>query len=652
MNFVQVLLPFILDYPLTYNCIDAGELQIGQLVEVTLRSKLTIGIVWSKSEQKFEGKVKPILNQLPIILSSSVLQFIEKFAHYNIAPLGWVAKQVLSLDHKDLIKISQLPKLSPFILDLPSIQLSESQLLASQKIHQNLGAFSTFLLDGVTGSGKTEVFLEAVTSSVKQGYQVLILMPEIALSTHFMHRFNQNLQAPLMWHSKISVANKRKVWQHVVGAKPMVVVGARSALFLPFNNLGLIIVDEEHDNSYKQEEQILYNARNMAVLRGSASNSTVVLVSATPSLETLYNATSGRYKHLTLSDRFGVAQMPAMHIIDKKTDKHPKSQWLSKSLIKAMEQKLKQKQQTLLFLNRRGYAPLTFCKSCGYRFTCKHCDICLVQHKRTNKLHCHYCDFTRIIPSNCPNCNEDNSFIVCGLGVEKIQEEIEGLFPKARLLVVTSDLINTAKKAEIMVDDILQQKVDIIIGTQMLAKGHHFPNLTLVGVIDADLSLQSGDLRAAEKNFQLLHQVSGRCGRAEQAGEVYIQTFYPDNPIIQALAAQDRDSFVNLELSDRKTHNMPPFGRLTAFIFSSKNESLVEKAAMQFTYKIPNHPHITILGPISAPLNFLQGKYRWRLLLKYPNNFAIQSWIKSWLPFNTIDNKVRLIIDVDPQSFM
>jgi primosomal protein N' (replication factor Y) len=650
MEFIQVLVPSILDYPLTYSN-DLDSLEVGQIVEVELRKKKILGIVWEKNLTSSIQNIKPILKATSLFFDKNFLEFIEKFASYTLTPLGLVAKQILNFSYQDLEKIINQDIDEKLIaLDNSQIELDNYQKIALEKITQKNEGFQTFFLDGVTGSGKTEVFLEAVLDCLKRKKQALILMPEIALTTNFVQRFTKHFGIkPLLWHSQTSEKDKRKIWKLIIEKKPIVVVGARSALFLPFHNLGLIVIDEEHDSSYKQEDKIIYNARDMSVLRAYLGNFNIVLVSATPSLETYVNTLSGSYHHLILPKKFFNSPVPKTEIVDKK-DIGNKN--ITPLLIQHIKQNLSQKQQTLLFLNRRGYAPLVICKKCGHRFKCIRCSTWLVFHKSYNRMQCHYCSYNLPMAHTCPECQGEDCFFALGAGVEKIYEEVKDNFPNANVMIATSDLINTKSKSEKMIQDILENKVDIIIGTQILAKGHHFPDLTLVGVIDADLGLSGVDLRATEKNFQVLHQVSGRCGRQDKAGTVVIQTFFPQNLIVQSIANQNRDDFLKLEIEQRQISDMPPFSRLTAFIFTSRDEIFLKNFVINFAKKIPQHDQVMILGPIPAPLNFLNNQYRWRLLFKYPKNFSIQNWIKSWLKKESIDKNVKLTMDVDPKSFL
>ena len=513
--------------------------------------------------------------------------------------------------------------------------------------------YDAALLDGVTGAGKTEVYFEAVAQALQHNKQVLILLPEIALSNAFLDRFKSRFGCrPALWHSSLSPAKRKVTWRGVAEGQSRVVVGARSALFLPYQDLGLIIVDEEHDPAYKQEEGVIYHARDMAVVRANLGKFPIVMVSATPSLETIQNAWAGRYQHLSLPDRHGGASLPDMHLIDLKKDKPESRQYfIAPTLQKAVAETIEKDEQVLLFLNRRGYAPLTLCRNCGHRFQCPRCTAWLIEHRRTGKLHCHHCDHYMQMPRNCPECGEADSLAACGPGVERVLEEVKESFPEARILVLSSDTATTHDQLTQILDDIQDHKVDIIIGTQIIAKGHHFPQLTCVGVVDADLGLTGGDLRATERVYQLLHQVAGRAGRENKKGVVYLQTFTPGARVMQALASGARNDFLEVELAEREAANMPPFSRLVGVIVSGRDENQVKEAAQALGRFAPQGEKIQTLGPAEAPMYRLRGKYRRRLLIRAEKTIDIQKTIKHWLDAVKTPSKVRVQIDIDPQSF-
>lgn len=540
------------------------------------------------------------------------------------------------------------------------IDLSEQQSAAAQEIISDIneGKFSVSLIDGVTGAGKTEVYFEGVAQALKNNKQVLILLPEIALSNAFLDRFKKRFGcAPALWHSGLGTAQRRETWRGVANGKTKVVIGARSALFLPYQELGLIIVDEEHDPAYKQEDGVIYHARDMAVVRAHLGAFPVVLVSATPSLETIHNIWEGKYKHLELPARYGGAELPEIDLVDLREDKPERQKFISRTLLKALVKNLEEGNQSLLFLNRRGYAPLTLCRSCGHRMECPRCTAWLVEHKRSGKLHCHHCDYHLFVPKTCPSCNEEDSFVACGPGVERIFEETKEHFPDARVMVLASDTADSHDDLKTMLNKISDGEVDIIIGTQIMAKGHHFPNLTLVGVVDADLGLQGGDLRAAERTYQLLHQVAGRAGREAKKGHVLLQSWMPEHRIMKALAAGERDAFFDIEASEREMANMPPYSRLAGIIISGREEHMVRETAEALGKISPQGANdqgqrIQTLGPAPAPFARLRGKYRYRLLVCADKQMDLQKTISNWVGKVKVPSNIRIYIDIDPQSFL
>ncbi|QQG37042.1 MAG: primosomal protein N' [Micavibrio aeruginosavorus] len=537
----------------------------------------------------------------------------------------------------------------------PRASLSPTQATAADVLCRYVqdGAYHAALLDGVTGAGKTEVYFEAVAEVLKTGRQALLLLPEIALSNAFLERFKARFGcAPALWHSSLGPAQRRNTWRGVAEGQTKVVVGARSALFLPYHDLGLIIVDEEHDPAYKQDEGVIYNARDMAIVRAHMGKIPVVLVSATPSLETMANVWTGKYAHLQLPDRHAGASLPAMHVIDMKIDKPERQKFISPALMKAVVDTVAAGEQALLFLNRRGYAPLTLCRTCGHRMECPRCTAWLVEHKNSGKLQCHHCGYAMRQPKECPSCNDTDSFAACGPGVERILEEVKEGFPQARTIVLASDTATTHDELKAILDRIRHHEVDVIVGTQIIAKGHHFPNLTCVGVIDADLGLQGGDLRAAERTFQLLHQVAGRAGREEKPGHVWLQTWLPRNKVMMALSQHDRDRFLDIEMQEREAAHMPPVSRLAGIIVSGKNERQVEEVARELGKIAPQAENISTLGPAPAPFYRLRGNFRRRLLVRADKSVNIQKAITDWLGAFKTPSAVRIQIDIDPQSFM
>ena len=516
------------------------------------------------------------------------------------------------------------------------------------------GGYSVTLLDGVTGSGKTEVYFEAVADTIRRGRQSLILMPEIALTAQFLDRFAARFGVrPAEWHSELSPRKRARTWRAVADGEVSVVVGARSALFLPYADLGLIVVDEEHDPAYKQEDGVHYHARDMAVVRGHIARIPIVLSSATPSLESVVNARRGRYQKLALPERFGGQLEPAVEAIDLRQAPPPRGRFISPVLAGAMQTAIERREQALLFLNRRGYAPLTLCRACGFRFSCPNCDAWLVDHRFRKHLVCHHCGFAMPHPAACPKCQAANSFVACGPGVERLEEEVRELFPQARVLVLSSDLVVSVERLREELDDVAQGRFDIVIGTQLVAKGHHFPMLNLVGVVDADLGLSNGDPRAAERTFQLLHQVIGRAGRDAGIGHGYLQTHQPEHPVMRALIAQDREAFYDAEIEVRERDHYPPFGRLASIVVSGPDKHDTEGHARALARAAPTHDEVRILGPAEAPLALVRGRHRFRLLIKAPRNFDLSAYLRQWLAAAPKKHgSIKLDIDVDPQSFL
>ena len=516
------------------------------------------------------------------------------------------------------------------------------------------GSFHVALLDGVTGSGKTEVYFEAVAEIIRRRRQALILMPEIALTGQFLDRFAQRFGVrPIEWHSELTPRTRARNWAAIAGGEAPVVVGARSALFLPYADLGLIVVDEEHDQSYKQDDGVHYHARDMAVVRGHIAKIPVVLASATPSVETEVNARKGRYQRVVLPQRFGGATMPHIEAIDLRREAPQRGRFVSPKLAQEIHNAIERKEQALLFLNRRGYAPLTLCRGCGHRFACTICDAWLVDHRFRQRLVCHHCGFSMPRPHICPHCAAEESLVAVGPGVERLQEEAASLFPNARTMVLSSDLITSIETMRSELNEIAQGRVDIIIGTQLVAKGHHFPRLNLVGVVDADLGLGNGDPRASKRTWQLLNQVIGRAGRDQGRGVGYLQTHQPEHPVMKALIACDREAFYASEIEARERTFYPPFGRLASLIISAGDRPTAEGFARKLGQTAPREEQVLLLGPAEAPLAVIKGRYRFRLLLKSARGFDLSDYLRRWLAIapKTTGN-LKLQVDVDPQSFL
>lgn len=538
----------------------------------------------------------------------------------------------------------------------PGKDLTDAQTEAAMALRTAVSAeaYSTTLLKGVTGSGKTEVYLEAVAACLAKGRQALVLLPEIALTAEFLTRFEDRFGArPAEWHSGVTMTERRRVWKMVGIGGAQVVIGARSALFLPFQNLGLIVVDEEHDGSYKQEDGVLYNARDMAVLRASLCSAAVVLASATPSLETWANVEAGKYQRLDLESRFGPAVMPDMHALDMRGEKLPSTQFISEALARSVRKRMDLGEQSLLFLNRRGFAPVTICRACGHQIACDHCDARMVEHRFLGRLMCHQCGETKPMPTACPSCKVEGRLAPVGPGVERLAEEVAERFPEAKCAVLSSDLFASARALKDQIRQIAQGDTDIIIGTQLVAKGHNFPNLTLVGVIDADLGLQGSDLRAAEHTFQLMRQVAGRAGRAAKKGVALLQTYQPEHPVIRAIIAGDEEGFWRAEAAERKMAGVPPYGRMAGIILSGPDVAQVMDVANHLARMAGplSRAGAQLYGPAPAPIARVRGKHRVRLLIKAEKTVPLQAAISAWVGQVKWPSTIRLQIDIDPQSF-
>jgi primosomal protein N' (replication factor Y) len=539
----------------------------------------------------------------------------------------------------------------------PDLSSQQAEVAGQLVAAVNARAFAPFLLDGVTGSGKTETYFEAVAEAIRRGQQVLVLLPEIALTENFLARFAERFGVPpVLWHSSLKSTERRRAWRAIADGPEnggaQVIVGARSALFLPYAKLGLIVVDEAHEISFKQDDGVRYNARDVAVMRARFEEIPVVLASATPALESLTMAQQGIYTRLELPSRFGGASLPRVTLIDLTQEKPGSQRWLAAPLIDALRDRLDKGEQSLLFLNRRGYAPLTLCRNCGHRFKCPSCSAWLVEHRLSSRLACHHCGFETRVPEACPECGESDCLVACGPGVERIADEVRELFPAARLAVATSDTLNTPERAAEFIAMAHANAIDIIIGTQLVTKGFHFPDLTLVGVVDADLGLEGGDLRAGERSYSQIAQVAGRAGRGAKPGEVLIQTRHPDAPVIAALAAGDRDGFYAAETQGRRDAGAPPFGRWAAIILSSEDEKEAREAAHRLGQNKPKGDDLYVLGPAPAPLSLLRGRYRFRFLVNARRSAPLQKVLREWIASHSFPAGVRVGVDVDPYSFV
>ncbi len=664
-----------------------------------------------------ESKLRPLLEVLPVPpLSAPLRRLIEWTADYYCAPLSSVARMALGStaglrkggttteyrlsgqeperltpqravamdalqgEQATIRELAELASVSDGVLrgmvsagllepvtvdldrpypraraDFAQPTLNPDQQSAADAFVEAVAAhkFAPFLLDGVTGSGKTECYFEAIATAIRADQQVLVMLPEIALTENFLRRFETRFGVPpVLWHSSLKSTERRRAWRAIVSGEAQVVVGARSALFMPYQRLGLIVVDEAHEVSFKQDDGVRYNARDVAVIRARFEGIPVILSSATPALESMQLADAGVYRKIELPGRFGGASLPEIEIIDLRAEQPERGRWLAPRLVREMRLRLERGEQSLLFLNRRGYAPLTLCRHCGYRFQCPNCSAWLVEHRLSRRLACHHCGHQVPVPEACPECATPDCMVACGPGVERIADEVAELLPEARIALVTSDTLNSPGKIAEFVAAAENGLIDVIIGTQLVTKGYHFPQLTLVGVVDADLGLEGGDLRAAERTYQQIAQVAGRAGRASKPGEVLIQTRHPTAAVITALAAGDRDAFYAAETEARRDAGAPPFGRWAAIIVSSEDEAEARDAARAIGGSRPDVPDVAIYGPAPAPMALLRGRYRYRLLLNARRSAELQAIIRDWLGNLRFPPGVRVGVDIDPYSFV
>ncbi|RYM14873.1 primosomal protein N' [Sphingobium cupriresistens] len=577
----------------------------------------------------------------------------------ELAMIGGVSDAVIrGLIKQDIFEPVEVSIDTPFPMPDPGhaqpvlseAQTSAATTMADAVLRQD---FAPFLLDGVTGSGKTEVYFEAIAAAIRANRQVLVLLPEIALTEPFLERFEKRFGTiPVNWHSGLHQSERRRAWRAIASGQAQVVVGARSALFLPYPNLGLIVVDEAHEASFKQEDGVHYHARDVAVMRGLIEKFPVILASATPAIETRHQVELGRYAEIKLPARYGGAVMPAIEGINLLTDPPERGRWIAPPLVKAIDEVMAKGEQSLLFLNRRGYAPLTLCRHCGYRFQCPNCTAWMVEHRLTHRLACHHCGHVIPAPRRCPDCKEEDSLVACGPGVERIADEVKALWPQARTAIATSDTLSSPARVADFVKSVEAGDIDIIVGTQLVTKGYHFPNLTLVGVIDADLGLEGGDLRAAERTFQQIVQVAGRAGRGEKPGKVFIQTRMPTSEVIESLIEGDTERFYAVETENRRRANAPPFGRFAAIIISSENADDAAQTARLIGKSAPVIEGMRVYGPAPAPLSVLRGRHRHRLLIHATRSVDVQTAIREWLGNLAWKSGTRVAVDVDPYSFM
>lgn len=721
-NIVSILVSVAINQPYSYRVPHGLQVKRGSIVLVPLGTKKILGVVWGEpKDNKAHNRLRDIEHIYDCApLSDELMQTIDWVANYTLASKGMLLRSVLrskealeqpkpiiayqlagkkpaqltkarnkvlkiladGMAHSKaalikqagisasvidgLLKYGTIAKVeipAPKAVNMPDpdfapLVLSDEQKQALKQLRQTKRGFAVTLLDGVTGGGKTEIFFERVADILRAQKQVLILLPEIALTHTFIERFTKRFGTkPAQWHSEMTKVQRSKIWRGVMDGSIRAVIGARSALFLPFSNLGLIVLDEEHDAAYKQSDGINYHARDMAVIRAKFANAKLILSSATPSIESRNNANIGKYKHVRLNSRFANASMPDVKLIDMRQDGAQKGKWISPILVTEIEKTLARGEQALLFLNRRGYAPLTLCRACGYKYQCPNCSAWLVEHRFANKLMCHHCALEIKKPLNCAQCNETDSLVAIGPGIERIAEEAKQLFPKSKQVVLSSDVANSSSLKQ-KFSEIEQGKYDLIIGTQLVAKGHHFEKLTLVGVLDADCGLAQGDPRAAEKTFQILTQVSGRAGRADKKGQAYLQTYYKDNEIMQALKNHDSEGFYRHELALRKQGHLPPFGRLAALIISANEHKKALDYARMLLASAPKPANkqdlenLKIFGPADAPISIVRGRHRVRLLVQSEKYFDLSSYVRFWLE-NTKKptGNIKLQIDIDPVSF-
>lgn len=713
----QILFPVNVDTPFDYSVPPGLSVRPGDFVFAPIGKQMKLGVVWGIEPYEGTRALKDIAQIKPAKpLSTTMLKFVSWTAKYNCASLGMVLRMVLrshkALDPSQMVtqyipeetstakitparqlilekggpfparaseiadragvgagvvrgyakvgglRAQMLPADPPYDVpqieragvDLTSTQFDAAKGLAAQVRKRD---FNVSLLDGVTGSGKTEVYFEAIAEAMKDGGQALVLVPEIALTQAGLARFKARFGAePAPWHSALGDAARRRTWREVAQGRAQLVVGARSALYLPFADLRVIVVDEEHDTSYKQEEGVIYSARDMSVVRGMLGKHSVILASATPSLESLVNARTGRYAHFLLPERPGAITLPDIALIDLKDDKPASGEFLSKPLIEATEAVLERGEQAMLYLNRRGFAPMIICNVCGEKLKSPDTDSWLVEHRRTGRAMCHLTGFSMPMPKACPDCKHEDCLVSVGPGVERVAEEAQRYFPKARIEIFSSDTAGSAEAIRARMERMTSGEIDILVGTQMVVKGHNFPRLTFVGVVDGDLGLAGGDPRAGERTYQTLVQVAGRAGRADKPGRALIQTHQPEHEALEALAAGDRERFIAAELMMREMLGLPPYGKLAAIIFSAFDQKLVDQIAKSFVMKAPRAEGIEILGPSEPPIGRLRGQFRRRILVQAEPSVNLSTYMLTWKNKIKLPPKVKLQVDIDPQSFM
>ena len=631
---------------------DDQTLEVGQIVIVPFGKAMEVGMIMQSDVSKPDYTIKKIETVINgIKLNEINIKFLKWVSDYTLAPIGSVLK--LFTINKDIITYERDDKILSEATFKSTILNDEQNKAKEDIVKIQKSSNKPVVLEGVTGSGKTEVYFDLIELEINQSKQILIMVPEISLTPQFENRFKERFGMDInIWHSKITPKRRKEIWHKCYAGEPIVVIGARSSLFLPFTNLGLTVIDEEHDSSYKQEDNIRYQARDLAVVKANFEKNKLILASATPSLETINNINHKKYHHVFLSKQYSGLPLPQISLVDLSKNKLEKNQWISVLLKKEIEKCLSNKEQALIFLNRRGYSPLSLCVECGYRHQCSQCSSWLVMHQQKKRLLCHQCGSIEEMSFNCPKCLAKDSIKFIGPGVEGIAEELTHSFPDKVISVMSSDLINSPKKIKELIDKFSNKEIDIIVATQIMAKGYDFPNLSLVGVIDADAGLFGGDMRAIEKTYNMLQQVSGRAGRSQQTGNVIIQTYYPEQPIIQSLQQRDRTSFVQQALLEREQFNIPPFGFMTSIIISGPSKGNVEKISQQLVYFRKYSEEFSVLGPVEAPINLLKGQFRYRILLKGKSRKNLNIFTKKMVSSVKIPSAVRVIIDVDPYTFM
>ena len=650
---IPVLFPKIFDYPFTYESEISESLNSGDFVKAPFGSSEITGVVWpheQKTNKKF--KVKKILKKIKVKnLNSSMIEFISWFSKYNLVPLGMSFKMCLL--NKDVVEKSFNKELEKFKIkkNKNKFLLSIDQKKSLNFIRKIGDKYNVTVLEGVAGAGKTLVYFERIRDLVNKGFQALILLPEIALTNQFSERFKEFFNTePAVWHSGTSKKNKSIIWKGITEGKIKIVIGARSSLFLPFNNLGIIVVDEEHDSSYKQDEGVSYNARDMAITRASLENIPINLVTSIPSIETYNNILNKKYNITKLSKRYKEASLPNIEIINLHSEVLAKETWIANKTINKVNKYLEKGDQVLFFLNRRGYAPFVICKQCGYKFQCPNCAVNLNFHKKLNKLLCHYCGHKSSLLRICKN-NKKCDLLFCGPGVERIYSELKKKYPSKKVEILSSDTLKKNSSTNLILKKIEKNKIDILVGTQLLSKGFHFPRLNCIVVVDGDFSSHGYDLRSAEKNIQLYHQLAGRAGRVSNTSTIYFQTYTPDDEVLLNISKNDPHAFLQKELLLRKEKKLPPFYRLISLIISGKNELLIMKFATSIKSKLPQIKEVNVLGPVLAPIAKLKKKYRCRILIRYPKNLFIQKYLSQSLNKIKIASGIKLEVDVDPTNF-